>query len=460
MCTISDSCRLLSVMTSRASLAVVGGALFFCLALVAGSQGKSAAPPDGFPFSIWLSHKEVTQIPWRFGVGRLSLRSDFRRAVSIGATIQDSEFEKDKDPDLVLYVRALESGRAIGPVFTVSERDQRSPAPPEMRRNGFRWINVPAIMQPGRYNIEVALLDRATGRYNTSYENVAIPGNSNDALERALAAGAQKVEFLQIPKPGARGSQVPPVEFQSISTFGLGVPTGLTLGGGGPRLSSTFLSGSDSAGIASPAPRFPIDRPGVLKLSVISVLSPPENRVEGGMTIGPFQNNLLGILTVLTRFDVLQGASDLTAIDLSDRSRPFDGANLKDVSVAALRQALAKERTGLTLDDLRGIGSSGQYLRSVLAERLHAAEADASGATHAIIVAGARTEFPDSSKLTPIPAARDCHCKVFYVRFALIPNEKDDIPRLISAYAPRVFEPLNWSEFRDQFSTIYENLRR
>jgi hypothetical protein len=289
---------------------------------------------------------------------------------------------------------------------------------------------------------------------------VAIPGNSNDALERALAAGAQKVEFLQMPKPGARGSQVPPVEFQSISTFGLGVPTGLTLGGGGPRLSSTFLSGSDSAGIASPAPRFPIDRPGVLKLSVISVLSPPENRVEGGVTIGPFQNNLLGILTVLTRFDVLQGSSDLTAIDLSDRSRPFDGTNLKDVSVAALRQALAKERTGLTLDDLRGIGSSGQYLRSVLAERLHTAEADTSGATHAIIVAGARTEFPDSSKLTPIPAARDCHCKVFYVRFALIPNEKDDIPRLISAYAPRVFEPLNWSEFRVQFATIYENLRR
>jgi hypothetical protein len=125
-----------------------------------------------------------------------------------------------------------------------------------------------------------------------------------------------------------------------------------------------------------------------------------------------------------------------------------------------LRQALAKDRTGVSLTDLQRIASSGQYFRDLLAKRLREAELDSSGATHSIIIAGARTEFPDGSKLTPIPAARDCHCKVFYLRFALMPNEKDHIPKLLSAYSPRVYEPLDWSDFRNHIATIYEKLRQ
>lgn len=58
----------MGVMTLRALLSV--------LVLVAVPQGKTPTPAEGFPFSVWLDHKEVTQIPWTFVAGRPRLRSD------------------------------------------------------------------------------------------------------------------------------------------------------------------------------------------------------------------------------------------------------------------------------------------------------------------------------------------------------------------------------------------------
>jgi len=59
--------------------------------------------------------------------------------------------------------------------------------------------------------------------------------------------------------------------------------------------------------------------------------------------------------------------------------------------------------------------------------------------------------------LTP---ERNCHCRLIYVRFALEPNALDDIESLLKPYKPRVFEPLDWQEFRKNFAAIYEELIR
>jgi hypothetical protein len=102
------------------------------------------------------------------------------------------------------------------------------------------------------------------------------------------------------------------------------------------------------------------------------------------------------------------------------------------------------------------VGVLGWNVRDVLRERFEEAERDNSGANHVIIVVGARHVFPSGASVTPLSPARDCHCKVYYVRFALVPHEGDDVDRLLKPYKPKVFEPLNWSEFRASFGRIYQ----
>jgi len=445
-------------MVLRILSAAIAAALLLCAASAAVLQQN--APPSDFPLPVWLEHKKVTQIPWTFTVGRPVLRGDFRQELLIIARVQSSELKQNgEDSDLVMYARVLENGHAIGPIHTVSERELRKLAEhaedltgaPPLRRNSMHSLVMPAIVRPGKYALEVALLDRGTGRYNTRYEDVIVSG-PNDVVERSFAS-LSKFEFAEIPKPGSRDDlQAAAVGISFENVF----PMILQVEGRGGR--SSKLGVYDSAASAVSLPRFVIDKPGVLKLTIFSVLSPPDKMLNAENAHRLFQANLLNILSALTRYDVVNGSSDLIGLDLGDRSRMFDRVSLKDVQREALRAAITKDRTSVSLKDLADHPDNGKFLRDALAERLQEAASDTSGATHVIILAGARAVVPTKGMLEPIPAAADCHCKIFYVRFALSGFDKDDMPRLISAYKPRTFEPLTWAEFRDQFSTIYQQL--
>ena len=343
----------------------------------------------------------------------------------------------------MLFVRALENGRAIGAVHTASARDQKGRAVPFFTPLGsserVHTVYVPVIARPGKYTLEIALLDRVTGRYNTRYENVAVSGNPKDVIERAFAP-LDRFEFAGI--PGKEAWEEPLDPFPGFR------------GRGGPQYSRF---GSPDA-VSSASPDFVIDRPRPLKLTIFSVLSPPDTMLGQESARLVFQTNLMNLLSPLLRFDVVNGSSDFIALDLEGRSRPFDRILLKDVQSEALRTAISKDRSTVSLKDIVGRPDNGKFLRDALAERLQEASADTSGATHAIIIAGGRAKVPGSQGLEPIPAPRDCHCKVFYVRFPVTRHDKDDMPHLISEYKPRTFQPLTWLEYREQFATIYAQL--
>jgi hypothetical protein len=437
-----------------------------CAASAASPQ--STAPPDGFPFSVWIQRKEVTQIPWTFWVGRPQLRTDFRQELNMRASVQSRELQQgDEAPDLVLYARVLENGRAISRIHEVSLRDQLKRVEAELviqRITPAQWhsLALPAIVQPGKYKLEVALLDRGTGRYSTRFESVTVSGGSRNLMERSFAESS-KFEFAEIPKPEKRENLS-----TDLTIFSAGIAGQIIAQSLSGWLPLRRLGAADYA-VSSASPRFVIDRQGGLRLSVFSVLSPPESALEDENARKVFQGNLMNILSALTLFDVARGSADLIALDLGDRSRVFDRVSLRDVQKDSLRSVIIKDRSVVSLQDLAARPDSGKFLRAALEERLREAENDSSGAIHAIIIAGARSVAPGSRELTPIPAADKCHCKVFYIRFSLVPTgsssrpawtEKDDMPRLLSAYKPRVFEPLSWAEFRDQFAEIYEELAR
>jgi len=193
---------------------------------------------------------------------------------------------------------------------------------------------------------------------------------------------------------------------------------------------------------------------------VITILSPPEGALDNAYRLSVFQNNLTGFLSVFSRLDVVHGTSQLTAMDLTNRTLEFDHRDLKDVTREMLEGAINKDTSTVSIDALAGKADRGRFFRDVLRARFEEAENETTGAEHVILVVAARSNFPKGSSVLPLKPERDCHCRVIYVRFALEPNESDDIDRLLKPYKPRVFEPLDWREFRRDFAVIYEQLVR
>jgi hypothetical protein len=146
-------------------------------------------------------------------------------------------------------------------------------------------------------------------------------------------------------------------------------------------------------------------------------------------------------------------------VDLTEGTRVFDQVGLSEVTPQMLTNSIGNDPKTVSLDNLSRESDRGRLFRDVLSERLEEATRDTSGARHTIIVVTARNAFPNSDSLT-LPAIRDCHCKVFYLRFAMLPNETDDIDNMLKAYRPRIYEPLSWTEFRRDFEKIYAELQK
>jgi len=376
------------------------------------------------------------------------MRLDFRQELQLLALVRSKErLSSSSDvPDLVLFARVLENDIAIGSIHSVSLRDQ----PPQaiLLPRQTHTLLMPAIARPGKYKLEVALLNRETGRYSTRYENLTVNGKSDDLLGRSME-GLSKFEFAAVPPPENR-EDTSPQQVTLSAPLMIGLSIGIRGGWSSPKLNVSDFAISSIA-----PPRFVVDRPGELKLTVFSVLSPPAKGLEDENARHIFDVNLTNLLSALTRFDVVHGSSDLLALDLGTRTRAFDRVSLKDVQLDSLRSAITRDRSVVSLKELADRSNKDEFLRDELTERLREAEADTSGATHAIIVVGARTIFRNQN---PIPVNGTCPCKIFYVRFGLSSAEADDMPRLLSPYRPHIIEPASWPEFREELNTIYEQL--
>jgi len=425
-------------------------AVLFTPVAVIDAQTNSDSVPDSFPASLWKEHKQVAQIPWRVSVGKASYRSDLRQELSISVSISPIELKKSGDThDLVLFARVLDGVTSIAQIHSVAPSvfTPFSAALPEGL--GAYWTQI-AIVRPGRYKLELAVLDRATGRYSTRYEDVFVPGNEADPLEQSLLS-FPSFEFVEMVKPE---------DLKSALRFPSPISSPRSISDMRNPSRMTVLTARDSGLPTDPPPSFVIDKSGRLNVSVITILSPPEGALDNAYRLSVFQNNLTKFLSVFSHLDVVHGTSQLTAIDLTNRTLEFDRRDLKDVTHEMLEGAINKDTSTVSIDALAGKAERGRYFRAVLRARFEEAEKETTGAEHVIIVVAARSTFPRGSSVLPLKPERDCHCRVIYVRFALEPNESDDIERLLKAYKPRVFEPLDWQEFRRDFAIVYEQLVR
>jgi hypothetical protein len=413
-------------------------------------QPADSSIPEGLPPSAWLEKKEITQIRWTVSVWKPTLRSDLRQELSILANVSPKDLGKTGEAhDLVMFARVLDRETVIGPVHSVVPLED--PRPPELilkaRRPFPISFQMSAIVRPGKYNLELALLDRTTGRYSTRFEKVFVEATKNDPLEEAFQEFS-RFEFVPrvVPEESDRTASLPTISSNPLGgTFPLifvRAPTPLSV---------------RSSGRAAELPSFVVRKPVALHLSIIAILTPPEN-VIGEDRIAwqeVFQDDLVSILSVVTRLRVDEGEARFTGIDLMERKRAFDGQDVHDVTPELLRAAIRKDLRTISLSSMAGAAGNGRFIRDVLKEAFDQAEKDTSG-EHAILVIGARTAFRDDS-LEPLPASA-CRCSVHYIRF-FQERGRDDVEKLLRNYKPRIYVPLSWEQFREQFGKIYVELQ-
>jgi len=409
------------------------------------SQTGSSSGPDGFPESVWSDHKKVTQIPWEGDIGKARLRSDFRLELNIWLRTRPTDTENH---DFILFARVLKDGKPITPVRSEAPSGQPLPSVSSNPAVSWGWI---AIVRPGKYKLELALLDRATGRYSTRYEDISVPGNENDPLEQALREFPE-FEFVEQAKFDARDR--PMLDLTAIMRRRTAADIANPM-----RLPPAL--GSPDVGVSTrPAPSFIIDGPGTLHLSVLAIVSPPEAALVDPYYESLFHGKLLSFLSAFRRIDVVRGSAKFTAVDLANRTLVLDRRDMKDVTLDMIDSAINREVHTVSVDALKGSTDSGRFFQDVLRAQFEAAEKETGGAEHVFIVVAARSDFPKGSSLLPPSSVQACRCRVIYVRFALQPNETDDLDDVLKPYKPRVFEPLDFPQFRKDFGTIYQQLTR
>jgi hypothetical protein len=422
-------------------------------AALAASQTSSESASEKFPLSLWAEHKQVTQIPWRVSVGKTSYRSDLRQELQVRTSISPIDLNKSGDThDLVLFARVLDGTTPVTSIHSVAPIDSSLSLYPQSFGRGAGWTLV-AIVRPGKYKLELAVLDRATGRYSTRYEDLTVPGNESDPLEQSLRS-FPRFEFVEAVKPEDRDRSLR----NQVSIF-----RGGSISDRMNPLRAPYLTVRDFGVSPDPPPSFVVDKAGKLHLSVITILSPPEQSLDNEYRLSLFQNNLTNLIFPFSQINVVHGTATLIGVDLTNRSFVFDRRDLKEVTREILDDAVTdirKNSNTVSIDALAGKSDRGHFFRDVLRARIEAGEKESDGAEHVIIVVAVRSKFPKGSSIPPLIPERDCHCRVIYVRFALEPNDFDDVDSLLKAYKPRVFEPLDWQEYRKHFATIYEQLVR
>jgi hypothetical protein len=432
---------------------------FLFIAVLLSSAAFNAAQvsvnsvPGDFPLSLWTEHKQVTQIPWSVSARKRSYRSDLRQELQIWASISPTDLNKSgASHDLTFFARVIEGTKPITPIHSVSPTDSPLFPAAQFTFRGASWIQT-AIVRPGKYKLELALLDRATGRYNTRYEDVSVSGNADDALEQALR-GFPRFEFVETAKPEVLSR---PLRFPGSMASPRSIADMLNAS------RAPVLTARDLGVSTDRPPSFVVDKARTLHLSVITILGPPEQYLDNDYLLSLFQKNLTNFLSVFSRLDVIHGSAKLTGVDLINRSLVFDRRDMKEFTREVLDDAItaiSRNSNTVSVDALAGKADRGHFFRDVLRARIEDGEKETGAAEHVIIVVAVRSKFPKGSSVPPLKPERDCHCRVIYVRFALQPNEPADIDGLLKAYKPRVFEPLDWQEFRRNFASIYEQLLR
>jgi hypothetical protein len=336
------------------------------------------------PFDRWLKEAPSQQIPWKVRMlrGKLSLHQ--RLEASIEVRVPGRELLKRRhDNRVVLLVQVTdEAGNEYRNYGFLEASDFR----PELGKAEviYSWQ---AFVLPGRYEVAVALFDKAREEHNFTRGKWHVDRMKNDPMPGAW----QELRSLEFWAPEARNLD----EFYRSDMDG--------------RL------------------HLPLAASKPIHLEILADLTPSE-LFAGNQKL--YENYLAGVLPMLKALSQIRtpaGSPDVTGLDLYQSKVIFEQRDATELDWPRLKAALAPDKgpAVVHVNALQQHDHSPVFLRDEIARRL-AAPGKAGNPLLVYIVIGQNMDTYIFPRLPPIAEGK--HCTVIYLQYGASGTERVWLP--------------------------------
>ncbi len=416
--------------------------------LVCAQNSPPARPSRGLPVDAWLAERNPARFEWQTRVSKPTLSVEQRLSVTAEIVLEGKELVRRRGQGILTYlVRITDkaarhyTARAVLSLDKVTEEAAASNA----------VYSVRALLLPGEYQVDYAILDSRTGEHAAATRKLHVAALSGDPLP-ASWQGLPTVELIM---PGDR----PDVWYQPtlLGTLRLPVQTRR------PVRVELLLN-------ASPAP-------GDRRRSMLM-----NNQSLGAMVPG---------FKELSQMALSGGSVNASVIDLTrrqavftqsrvDKAHPLDWPKLK----AGLIQA---NPNTIDVASLQGSSENAQFFVDQVRRKVLPGPDDerksADAPPIALIVLSEAVQFGPRDDSTPIDIGDESHGRVFYIRYrqplrmqlaysaigstnapvgqlTLRPPPMDDLLPLIKPLGPRYFDVYKPEDFRKAMAEIMREIAR
>jgi hypothetical protein len=341
----------------------------------------------GVPFERWLTEAPSQQIPWKVRMSPGKLSPHQRLEASIEVRVPGPELLKRKQDEHVLLLLQVkdEAGAQYRNFGYLEASDFR----PELGKADvtFTWQ---AFVVPGKYEVAVALVDKASDEHNFTRSTWHVDRMKKDPLPDAW-------------------KDLPSVEFWSPEAHNL-----------------DELYRSDIDGHL----HLPLAASRRVHLEILADLTPSDLFAGNQKLYENYLGGVLPMVKALSQIRMPSGSTDVAGLDLYQSKVIFEQHDAAELDWPQLKVALAPDKgpAVVHVNTLQQREHSPVFLREEIARRLKAPGQAAPGEASdplVFIVIGQNMDlytFPHLSAMV-----EDKHCAVFYLQYGVSGTERDGL---------------------------------
>lgn len=368
------------------------------------------------PLTDWVSAGEVSQIPWKFQMQDPRLRLDQRYEVSFSSRIDKKDLRWSPEmPHELIYVTGI---RSAGNEWVMPPKSVKyvfdQPSGEDVP--DFRIVATDCVfVQPGEYSLWVAVFDPENGKRTVEERRIRTAVFKSDPLPQL-------------------NSRMPTAEFPKVDSES------------GPAIE-----------IKPPEMALAVSNKRPLSIELVTLLS-PSDQWSGRTDLIRWQNNrLLAVTGALSQLRPANGAVSLTAVDIVNRTTPFEQTEFSELDWPGLAAQFTKFGSDqvIALPALESAKKRSSFLREMLEARV----AKPADKLRVLILISGSVEFERGSDLSAMKVPSDCNCRVYHLLVhANAGDAFDQVERLIKPLRPKSFDIESALEFREALGRIVQDL--
>ena len=395
------------------------------------------------PFDDWLKGHDQARIQWNAKVSGGQLTNTQRLGARVDVQVDGNELAKRRGRgELAIFVQFSDSDHRV---YRSHGSIPLKNATEDSAKSNFEYTQT-AVVMPGDYRVDIAILDTNTGEHATLTRTLHVPPLRNDPLPDSMR-GLPLVEFTPVGDP-------PDVWFQPELTGKLHLPVGMNRS---------------------------------VRVEVLANVSPSSigPRFRTGQVNSRLLADILPGLKVISQMELSQGDLNVSMVDVTRRQVLFTQAHVgaKDsLDWPKLRPALVEaDPNKINVHELSDSAQNPQFFVEQV-RRLVKTEA-------ALIVLSGPMAFPSGDDRRPIELEDKPEGRVFYLRYHPAPvrvggeqmpmrlegrrrgvglsqtpsgllaqEAPDSLASLLKPLQPRIYEIYNPEQFRKALAEVMKEI--